>query len=84
MVVCVGCLRASLNITTISQELNTDATTIKHVSLVGCNLASDNPTDNNTSTYGAETLQQLKETGVESMSARSEYVVFWLGHLWHF
>jgi hypothetical protein len=38
------------------------------------NLASDNPTDNNTSTYGAEMLQQLKETGVESMSARSEYV----------
>jgi hypothetical protein len=63
----------SANITTISQELNTDATTIKHVSLVGCNLASDNPTDNNTSTYGAEMLQQLKETGVESMSARSEY-----------
>jgi hypothetical protein len=31
-------------------------------------------TDNNTSTYGAEMLQQLKETGVESMSARSEYV----------
>jgi hypothetical protein len=26
------------------------------------------------SPYGAEMLQQLKETGVESMSARSEYV----------
>ncbi|WP_139699493.1 C80 family cysteine peptidase, partial [bacterium endosymbiont of Bathymodiolus sp. 5 South] len=64
----------SANITTISQELNTDATTIKHVSLVGCNLASNNPTDDNTSTYGAEMLQQLKQTGVESMSARSEYV----------
>jgi hypothetical protein len=37
-------------------------------------LSSINPTDNNTSTYGAEMLQQLKETGVESMSARSEYV----------
>jgi hypothetical protein len=24
--------------------------------LVGCNLASDNPTDDNTSTYGAEML----------------------------
>jgi hypothetical protein len=42
----------STNITTITQALNTDAVTIKHVSLVGCNLASDNPTDNNTSTYG--------------------------------
>jgi hypothetical protein len=48
----------SANITTISQELNTDATTIKHVSLVGCNLASNNPTDDNTNTYGAEMLQQ--------------------------
>jgi hypothetical protein len=50
----LGIDELSANITTISQELNTDATTIKHVSLVGCNLASDNPTDNNTSTYGAE------------------------------
>ncbi|SSC11123.1 hypothetical protein BPUTEOSOX_950, partial [thiotrophic endosymbiont of Bathymodiolus puteoserpentis (Logatchev)] len=64
----------STNITTITQTLNTDAVTIKHVSLVGCNLASDNPTDDNTSTYGAEMLRQLKQTGVESISARSEYV----------
>ncbi|WP_202784281.1 C80 family cysteine peptidase, partial [Bathymodiolus thermophilus thioautotrophic gill symbiont] len=64
----------STNITTINQALNTDAATIKHVSLVGCNLASDNPTDDNTSTYGAEMLRQLKQTGVESISARSEYV----------
>jgi hypothetical protein len=27
---------------------------LTHVSLVGCNLASNNPTDDNTSTYGAE------------------------------
>jgi hypothetical protein len=40
--------------------------------LVGCNL--DNPTDNSTSTYAAQTLQNLKKIGVTSTSARSDYV----------
>jgi hypothetical protein len=34
----------------------------------------DNPTDNSTSTYAAQTLQNLKEIGVTSTSARSDYV----------
>jgi UDP-N-acetylmuramyl tripeptide synthase len=87
MVVCVGCLRARLrvlsltelsaNITRFNQALTDDAT-IRHISLVGCNL--DNPTDNSTSTYAAQILQNLKKIGVTSTSAG----VFWLGHLWHF
>jgi hypothetical protein len=48
MVVCVGCLEAKLsaNITKLNQDLNPVATTIGRTSLVGCNLESDNPTDN--------------------------------------
>jgi hypothetical protein len=45
---------------------------IRHISLVGCNL--DNPTDNSTSTYAAQILQNLKKIGVTSTSARSDYV----------
>jgi hypothetical protein len=59
------------NITKLNQALTDDAT-IRHISLVGCNL--DNPTDNSTSTYAAQTLQNLKEIGVTSTSARSDYV----------
>ncbi|VVH63126.1 hypothetical protein BSPWISOX_2656, partial [uncultured Gammaproteobacteria bacterium] len=44
----------SANITKLNQALTDDAT-IRHISLVGCNL--DNPTDNSTSTYAAQTLQ---------------------------
>ncbi|VVM18261.1 hypothetical protein BSPWISOXPB_240 [uncultured Gammaproteobacteria bacterium] len=61
----------SANITKLNQALTDDAT-IRHISLVGCNL--DNPTDNSTSTYAAQTLQNLKEIGVTSTSARSDYV----------
>jgi hypothetical protein len=46
--------------------------------LVGCNLASNNPTDDSTSAYGAEMLQKLKGIGVSSASARSDYVA--VGH----
>jgi hypothetical protein len=42
--------------------------------LVGCNLASNNLTDDSTSAYGAEMLQKLKGIGVSSASARSDYV----------
>jgi hypothetical protein len=52
----------SANITKLNQALTDDAT-IKHISLVGCNL--DNPTDNGTSTYAAQTLQNLEEIGVQ-------------------
>ncbi|VVH65268.1 hypothetical protein BSPLISOX_2435, partial [uncultured Gammaproteobacteria bacterium] len=61
----------SANITRFNQALTDDAT-IRHISLVGCNL--DNPTDNSTSTYAAQTLQNLKKIGVTSTSARSDYV----------
>jgi hypothetical protein len=47
---------------------------LQHISLVGCNLASNNPTDDSTSAYGAEMLQKLKGIGVSSASARSDYV----------
>jgi hypothetical protein len=47
---------------------------MQHISLVGCNLASNNPIDDSTSAYGAEMLQKLKGIGVSSASARSDYV----------
>jgi hypothetical protein len=49
-------------ITKLNQAL-TNGVILQHISLVGCNLASNNPTDDSTSAYGAEMLQKLKGIG---------------------
>jgi hypothetical protein len=44
-------------------------------SLVGCNLESDNPTDNADSQYGKRVLQKLHQRGIGvDLSVRSSYV----------
>jgi hypothetical protein len=50
-------------------------TTMGRTSLVGCNLESDNPTDNADSQYGKQVLQKLHQRGVSGdLSVRSSYV----------
>jgi hypothetical protein len=48
----------------LNQDLNPVATTIGRTSLVGCNLESDNPTDNADSQYGKQVLQKLHQRGI--------------------
>ncbi|CAB9543519.1 hypothetical protein BROOK1789C_1001, partial [Bathymodiolus brooksi thiotrophic gill symbiont] len=65
----------SANITKLNQGLNPVTTTIGRTSLVGCNLESDNPTDNADSQYGKQVLQKLHQRGIGvDLSVRSSYV----------
>ncbi|MBA5248085.1 MAG: hypothetical protein FE834_00920, partial [Gammaproteobacteria bacterium] len=65
----------SNNLIKLNQDLNQDNAKIKHLSVVGCNLDSDNPTDNHNSNYGVELLTKLNQAGIPvSVSTRSAYV----------
>jgi hypothetical protein len=63
------------NMLSLKQDLNSATAEIKSTSLVGCNLESDNPTDNQDSQYGKQVLQKLHQGGFKGkLSVRSRYV----------
>ncbi|MBA5249078.1 MAG: hypothetical protein FE834_06035, partial [Gammaproteobacteria bacterium] len=65
----------SQNLIKLNQDLNPNNATIKHLSVVGCNLDTDNPTDNHNSNYGAKLLTNLNQANIPlSVSTRSAYV----------
>ncbi|WP_202753113.1 C80 family cysteine peptidase, partial [Bathymodiolus thermophilus thioautotrophic gill symbiont] len=63
------------NILTLKRDLNPTNTTIGRTSLVGCNLESNNPTNNPDSQYGKQVIQRLHQGGINGdLSVRSSYV----------
>ncbi|VVM27867.1 hypothetical protein BSPWISOXPB_3160 [uncultured Gammaproteobacteria bacterium] len=64
----------SANITKLNQALTGDAD-IRRISLVGCNIDSDNPTDNSESQYGRKMLEKLSQSNIKvPVVVRSNYV----------
>ncbi|CAB5499794.1 C80 family cysteine peptidase, partial [Bathymodiolus thermophilus thioautotrophic gill symbiont] len=60
------------NILTLKRDLNPTNTTIGRTSLVGCNLESNNPTNNPDSQYGKQVIQRLHQGGINGdLSVRS-------------
>jgi hypothetical protein len=64
----------SANIIKLNQALTGDAD-IRRISLVGCNIDSDNPTDNSDSQYGRKMLEKLSQSNIKvPVVVRSHYV----------
>jgi 23S rRNA pseudoU1915 N3-methylase RlmH len=64
----------SANITKLNQALTGNAD-IQRISIVGCNMESDNPTDNSDSQYGRRMVEKLNQSNIKApVAVRSSYV----------
>ncbi|WP_237731948.1 C80 family cysteine peptidase, partial [Bathymodiolus thermophilus thioautotrophic gill symbiont] len=64
----------SANITELNRALAGNAD-IQRISIVGCNMESDNPTDNNDSQYGRRMVEKLSQSNIKApVAVRSSYV----------
>jgi hypothetical protein len=64
----------SANITKLNQALTGNAD-IQRISIFGCNMESDNPTDNSDSQYGRRMVEKLNQSNIKApVAVRSSYV----------